>query len=247
MTEPTRREMLGTLGTLAAVGGWIGLPGDEALAQPAGGGGLATPKEYAFRPLPYAYDALEPHIDKETMQIHHDKHYAAYVKGVNDAIAGLAAARTAGKPEDLAKIRGLTDSLTFNGCGTALHDIFWTNMKHGGGGEPKGMLAQAIGRDFGSFAAFMAQFNETATKVQGSGWGILAWEPLSGRLITLGPEKHQNMTFFGCVPLLVVDVWEHAYYLKYKNMRADYVKAWGNVINWDNVAERLNMGMKLTA
>ncbi len=247
MSEPTRREMLGTLGTLAAVGGWIGLPGDEVLADQPAAGGVITPKEYTVVPLSYAYDALEPHIDKETMTLHHDKHYAAYVKGVNDAIAGLAAARQPGKPEDIAKMRGLTDSLTFNGSGAALHEIFWTNMKKDGGGEPKGMLAQYISRDFGSVAGFMAQFNELALKVQGSGWAILAWEPLSGRLITLAPEKHQNMTFFGCAPLMVLDVWEHAYYLKYKNMRADYIKAWGNVINWDNVADRLNKALKITA
>jgi Fe-Mn family superoxide dismutase len=245
MSQPTRREMLGTLGTMAAVGGWIGLSEDQALAQSASG--LPTPKEYVVVPLPYAYDALEPYIDKETMTLHHDKHYAGYVKGLNEAIAGLAAARKGDKPEDIARVRGLTDSLSFNGCGTALHEIFWTNMKKGGGGEPKGMLAQAIARDFGSFDAFMAQFNETALKVQASGWGILAWEPLSGRLITLGPEKHQNMTFFGCVPLMVLDVWEHAYYLKYQNRRGDYIKAWANVINWDNVADRLNRAMKLTA
>lgn len=245
MSQTTRREMLGTLGTLAVAGGWIGLNADESLAQAAGGGPAAV-KEYALPPLGYAPDALEPHIDKETMLLHHDKHHAAYVKGLNEAIAGLATARKGGTPEDLAKVRGLTDSLAFNGSGHLLHVIFWKGMKKGGGGQPKGELAQMIDRDFGNFAAFMAHFNTAAQTVQGSGWGILAWEPLSARLIVLGAEKHQNATMFGCVPLLCVDVWEHAYYLRYQNRRADYVKAFGNVIDWANVAERLNQAMKLT-
>lgn len=244
-TQPSRRQMLGTLGTLAAAGGWIGLTPDETLAQdtPAGQG---KPKEYALPPLPYAYDALEPHIDAQTMTLHHDKHHDAYVKGLNAAIAGLAAVRKGGTPEDLAKVRDLTDALAFNGSGHVLHVVFWTNMKKGGGGEPRGELSKIIERDFGNFAAFQAHFNTAAGRVQGGGWGILAWEPLSGRLIVLGAEKHQNLTMFGCVPLLVLDVWEHAYYLKYQNNRTAYVTAFWNVIDWANVSERLSMAMRLT-
>jgi Fe-Mn family superoxide dismutase len=137
--------------------------------------------------------------------------------------------------------------LSFNGSGHTLHTVFWANMKKGGGGEPSGALAQAMNRDFGSFSAFKAHFSTAATKVQASGWGILAWEPFSGRMIVLGAEKHQNLTMFGCVPLLVIDVWEHAYYLKYQNKRADYVTAFWNVVNWENVAERLSAASKLTA
>lgn len=245
-SQPSRRQMLGTLGTLAAAGGWIGLTPDESFAQdtPAGQG---MPKEYALPPLPYAYDALEPHIDAQTMTLHHDKHHDAYVKGLNAAIAGLAAARKGGSPEDLAKVRDLTDSLAFNGSGHVLHVVFWTNMKKGGGGEPRGELAKIIERDFGNFGGFQAQFNTASGRVQGSGWGILAWEPLSGRLIVLGAEKHQNLTMFGCVPLLVLDVWEHAYYLKYRNNRAAYVTAFWNVIDWANVSERLSMAMRLSS
>jgi len=244
VSKPTRRQMLGTLGTLATVGGWISLEDDALGLVPTTD--RDAPPEYSLPPLPYAADALEPHIDKETMQLHHGKHHAAYVKGLNDAITGLAAARGSDKPEDLARVRGLTDALAFNGSGHVLHVIFWNNMKKGGGGEPGGALARQISRDFGNFAAFMSHFNEAATKVQGSGWGILAWEPLAERLIVLAPEKHQNMTMFGCVPLLALDVWEHAYYLRYQNRRADYVQAFGKVINWDDVAQRLERAIKLT-
>ncbi|MFO0972040.1 MAG: superoxide dismutase [Phycisphaerae bacterium] len=242
MSNPSRREVIGTIGALATAGGWIGLSSDEALAAPPGGG---TPKEYTLPSLPYAVDALEPHIDARTLALHHDKHHAAYVKGLNEAIAGLAAVRHAGSPDELNKIRGLTDALAFNGSGHLLHCVFWTNMKKGGG-EPKGALSSMLSREFGTFASFKAHFGTAASKVQGGGWGILAWEPLSGRLIVLGAEKHQNLTMFGCVPLLVLDVWEHAYYLKYQNDRVAYVNAWWNVVNWDDVARRLDGAMKLS-
>jgi len=247
MTDVTRREALGALGTLAVAGGWIGLTADEAAAQPGGGPASAGggPKEYSLPPLPYEPDALEPHIDAQTMSLHHDKHHDAYVKGLNAAIAGLDAARKSGADADLAKLRDLTDSLAFNGSGHLLHCVFWTNMKKDGGGQPSGDLAKTIDRDFGGFDKFQAHFSTVAGKVQGAGWGILAWEPLSGRLLVLGAEKHQNLTLFGCVPLLVLDVWEHAYYLKYQNKRGDYVKAFWNVIDWDNVAERLSLAVRI--
>jgi len=252
MTQWNRREMLGTLGTLAATGGWIGLTADETIAQqnpPAGGSAAPTAgaKEYKLPPLPYPADALEPHIDAQTMTLHHDKHHAAYVKGLNDAIAKLDAVRQGGASSTgLDAIRELTDSLAFNGSGHVLHVVFWENMKKGGGGEPKGAAGKQITSDFGSFANFQAHFSTAAKRVQGSGWGILAWEPLSSRLIVLGAEKHQNLTMFGCVPLLVLDVWEHAYYLKYQNNRVGYVDAFWNVVNWDNVDARLSAAMKLT-
>lgn len=245
MSQCTRREMLGTLGTLAAAGGWIGLTAAESLASPheesAGG-----PRQYTLPPLPYDYDALEPHIDAQTMRLHHDRHHAGYVRGLNAALADLAAVRNDGSPEALARIRALTDALAFNGSGHLLHTVFWKNMKPGGGGEPSGDLARLIRRDFGGFDRFRTHFATAAKKVQGSGWGILAWEPLSRRLLVLGAEKHQNLTMWGCVPLLVIDVWEHAYYLKYQNNRGAYVEAFFNVINWDNVAERLEQAHELT-
>lgn len=248
--DPNRREMLGTLGTLAAAGGWIGLSANETMAQaggtpapaaaPSGAGGYTLP------PLPYSADALEPHIDAQTMTLHHDKHHAAYVKGLNDAIAKLATSREGGASSTgLDAIRDATDSLAFNGSGHVLHCVFWENMKKGGGSEPKGALATQINSDFGSFSNFQAHFSTMSKRVQASGWGILAFEPLSKRLIVLGAEKHQNLTMFGCVPLLALDVWEHAYYLKYQNNRAGYVDAFWNVINWDNVDARLATAKKL--
>jgi Fe-Mn family superoxide dismutase len=244
MAELSRREMLGSLGTLAVAGGWIGLTADETLAKGRGAGRASS--AYTLPPLGYDYDALEPHIDAQTMKLHHDKHHAGYVRGLNSALDGLAEVRNAGDAESLTKVRNLTDLLSFNGSGHVLHTVFWTNMKPDGGGEPGGALGRQIGRDFGSFSNFQAQFSEAAGTVQGSGWGILAWEPLAGRLLVFGAEKHQNRTVWGAVPLLVLDVWEHAYYLKYQNRRRDYVKAFWNVIDWDNVAGRLSRAMKLS-
>jgi len=252
MSTLNRREMLGTLGTLAAASGWITLNSGDAHAQekkgdhaaPAGDGAM-KPKEYVLPPLPYPYDALEPHIDAKTMELHHDKHHAGYVKGLNDALAKIDAARKSG--QGMEHLRALTDALAFNGSGHALHSIFWTNMKKGGGGEAKGAIGKQIETDFGAFDKFKTQFSDAAKTVQGSGWGILAWEPLGDRLIVLGAEKHDNLTVFGCVPILVLDVWEHAYYLKYQNNRGGYVDAWWNVVNWENVDSRLAVAMKLTA
>jgi len=247
MAKPNRREMLGALGTLATTGGWIGLTATETLAQ-NGGGSAGAPKEYTLPPLPYPADALEPTIDAQTMTLHHDKHHAAYVKGLNDAIAKLVDARKGGKDSaSLGEIRGATDALSFHGSGHVLHTIFWHNMKKDAGGMPKGEIGAAINRDFGNFGAFLAQFSQAAITVQGGGWGILAWEPLSGRLIVLSTEKHQNQTMYGCVPLLVLDVWEHAYYLKYQNKRADYVEAFWRLVDWENVDARLALARKLTA
>lgn len=192
--------------------------------------------EYVLPPLPYAYDALEPHIDAQTMRLHHDKHHAGYVKGLNASLAALKKARDAG---DYSLVQYYSGKVAFNGSGHILHSIFWTNMSPKGGGQPKGALAKAINRDFGSFAKFKAHFIAASTKVEGSGWGILAYEPMGRRLVVLQAEKHQNLTAWGVTPLLVLDVWEHAYYLKYQNRRGDYVKAFFNVINWKDVARRL--------
>ena len=244
-----RREMLERIGGLAALGGWVALAADQISPQAASGQAPkpagSDSKEYTLAPLPYGYDALEPHIDAQTMTLHHTKHHKSYVDGLNAALAGLDAARKSGTPEDMDRIRALTDALSFNGSGHALHTVFWSNMKKGGGGEPSGPLAQQIDRDFGNLKNFQANFSQAAARTQGSGWGVLAFEPLGNRLIVLSAEKHQNQTLAGCVPLLVLDVWEHAYYLKYQNKRAEYVAAFWNVVNWDNVADRAAMAMKL--
>jgi Fe-Mn family superoxide dismutase len=246
MADLNRRQMLGTLGTLAVAGGWIGLDANETVAAPLRRGSTAKPKEYILPPLGYDYDALEPHLAAKTMHLHHAKHHAGYVKGLNDAIAGLAAMRATGSVDAAAKVRDLTDRLAFNGSGHILHSVFWRSMSEKGGGQPTGTLASRIDRDFGSFDQMQAHFSAAAQKVQGSGWGILAWEPLSSRLLVLAAEKHQNWTMWGCVPLLVLDVWEHAYYLKYQNNRGRYISAFWNVVDWNNVAERLNRTPKTT-
>jgi superoxide dismutase, Fe-Mn family len=244
MSNLSRREALGSLGTLAVAGGWIGLSTDEAVASERS---VATLSPYTLPSLGYAYDALEPHIDAQTMELHHSKHHAGYVRGLNGALEQLDAARKSGSESALAQVRELTDSVSFNGSGHALHCVFWKNMKKNGGGEPKGSLARTIDRDFGSFSNFKAHFSRASATVQGSGWGILAYEPLGGRLIVSASEKHNNGTVWGVVPLLVLDVWEHAYYLKYQNQRGAYVNAFWNVIDWDNVGERLSLAMKLSS
>lgn len=185
-------------------------------------------------PLPYAYNALEPHIDEATMKLHHDIHHKGYVDGLNAAETKLAAAREAG---DFAAIKHLSRELAFHGSGHFLHVIFWENMGPGKGGAPKGKLADAINAKFGSFDKFKAQFSAAAGAVEGSGWALLV-KQANGALEILQSEKHQNLTQWGVKPLLVLDVWEHAYYLKYQNKRAAYVTAFWNVINWDDVSKR---------
>lgn len=185
--------------------------------------------------LPYAYDALEPHIDEQTMRLHHDIHHNGYVTGLNNAEEKLAEARDSGE-------FGLTKhwerEAAFHGSGHLLHTIFWTNMGPDGGGEPGGELSDAIKGDFGDFDKFKAHFSAAANQVEGSGWGILAYRPFDGKLVILQAEKHQNLTQWGVIPLLVIDVWEHAYYLKYQNKRPDYTAAFYNVINWSNIEDR---------
>jgi superoxide dismutase, Fe-Mn family len=188
-------------------------------------------------PLPYPYDALEPYIDEQTMRLHHDIHHLAYVKGLNTAEEKLAEARNSG---DFALVKHWSREAAFHGAGHLLHSIFWTNMTSAdrSTGTPSGELAQAMDRSFGGFEAFKAQFQAAANAVEGSGWSILAYRPSDESLIVLQAEKHQNLTQWDVVPLLVLDVWEHAYYLKYQNKRPEYVKNFINIINWDDVAER---------
>jgi len=188
-------------------------------------------------PLPYDYDALEPYVDAQTMHLHHDIHHAGYVKGLNNAEEKLAKAREAG---DFALIKHWSREAAFHGSGHLLHSIFWPNMIAASQAKaaPEGALAEAIDRDFGSFDAFEAQFQAAAGAVEGSGWGILAYRPDDGALVVLTAEKHQNLTQWGVIPLLVLDVWEHAYYLKYQNRRGEYVQNFFNIINWDDVAAR---------
>ncbi len=193
--------------------------------------------EYTLPSLPYAYDALEPHLDAATMEIHHSKHHAGYVKGLNTALSKLAEIRAGAA--DASLIKHWSRELSFHGSGHVNHSLFWTVMAPtslGGGGEPSGLLAQAISRDFGSFGAFSTHFQAAANAVEGSGWAWLVHEPTADRLLVLQGEKQQDMMLTGVTPLMGVDVWEHAYYLRYQNRRAEYVKAFMSVVNWTRVA-----------
>jgi Fe-Mn family superoxide dismutase len=180
---------------------------------------------------------LEPHIDEQTMRLHHDKHHLAYVNGLNTAEAKLAEARSTG---DFSLVQHWERQAAFHGAGHSLHSIFRPNMAaagNGGGGEPSGALAAKITEDFGSFEAFKKQFSAASAAVEGNGWGILAYRKADNKLVILTAENHQKLTQWVVTPLLVLDVWEHAYYLNYQNRRPDYVAAFFNVINWSNVAQ----------
>jgi Fe-Mn family superoxide dismutase len=194
---------------------------------------------YSVPPLPYAYDALEPHIDKATMEFHHDKHHQAYVDKVNAALDGtpLADAPIEDVLRDLGQVpddkRGAVKN---NGGGHYNHTMFWENMSPDGGGEPTGELAAAIDAAFGSFADFKAKMKETGVNQFGSGWAWLVWD--GSGLAVVGSANQDNPISNGQTPLLGVDVWEHAYYLNYQNRRPDYIDAWWNVVDWDRVGER---------
>ncbi len=193
--------------------------------------------EYVLPPLPYDYDALEPHIDEQTMRIHHDKHHAGYVRGLNNALEHLHKLRTGDGDPGL--IKHWSREVSFHGSGHVNHALFWHMMappSQGGGGSPEGRLADAIRRDFGSVDKLTWHFKAAAKAVEGSGWGWLVYEPLADRLLVIQGEKQQNLMMTGVVPLLGVDVWEHAYYLKYQNRRGDYLDAFMNVVNWPYVA-----------
>ncbi len=190
---------------------------------------------YSLPDLPYDYGALEPHISGQIMELHHDKHHAAYVAGANTALERLDESRS---KNDFGAITMLEKNLAFNTSGHVLHSVFWQNLSPNGGDKPTGELSQAIERDFGSFDNLVAQLSNATNTVQGSGWGALAYEPLSQRLIVQQVYDHQGNLVNGATPLLVIDAWEHAYYLQYKNVRADFVKAVWNLVNWNDVASR---------
>ena len=191
---------------------------------------------YTLPELPYDYAALEPHISAKIMELHHDKHHAAYVAGANAALQAMEAARESG---DHAAINLLEKNLAFNLGGHINHSIFWKNLSPDGGGKPEGDLAEAIKDSFGSFEKFQAQFTANALGIQGSGWSVLAWDSVSHRLVTFQLFDQQGNVPVGTIPLFQVDMWEHAFYLDYLNVKADYVKAVWNIANWQDVAERL--------
>ncbi len=187
--------------------------------------------KYILPELPYAYNALEPWMDEPTMRLHHDKHHAGYVRGVNKATEGIANALENG---DFSNVKHLERDLAFHGAGHILHTMFWNNMSPSKS-NPSPELKKYILRDFGSFETFKKYFKAASKSVEASGWGILGYQPHADKLVVLQSEKHQNLSQWITYPILVIDVWEHAYYLKYQNRRGDFIDAFFNVIDWDNV------------
>lgn len=198
---------------------------------------------YTLPELPYDYAALEPHISAKIMELHHDKHHAAYVAGANAALANLEAAREAG---DLSKINQFSKDLAFNLGGHTNHTVFWNNLSPNGGGRPEGELLAAIEDAFGTFEKFQAQFAAAATGIQGSGWAVLAYDSISGRLNIFQLFDQQANVPVAQTPIFMLDMWEHAFYLDYLNVKADYVKAIWNIVNWEDVSVRLATAMEAT-
>jgi len=197
------------------------------------------PVAHELPPLPYAFDALEPYIDKVTMEIHHGKHHAAYVNNLNKALEGQTQLQSLSLEALLASLDKVPENVRTavrnNGGGHCNHSMFWKIMKKGGGGEPSGELAAAIKSTFGSFADFKTKFAQAATTRFGSGW---AWLHIQdSRLVVESTANQDNPIMTGGKPVMGLDVWEHAYYLKYQNRRPDYIEAWWNVVNWDAIAE----------
>jgi len=201
--------------------------------------------QYELPKMPYAYDALEPHIDARTMEIHHTKHHQTYTTKLNDAL-GKCSSEIQNKDildilSDLSQVPDeLKKAINFNGGGYDNHKLFWDNMKPNGGGEPGGAVADAINSSFGSFADFKEKFSSTTAVIQGSGWGWLVYNKSSSKVEYAAMSNQDSPRTKGLVPLLGLDVWEHAYYLKYQNKRPDYIAAWWNVVNWDEVDNRLS-------
>jgi Fe-Mn family superoxide dismutase len=190
---------------------------------------------YTLPALEYDYGALEPRISGRIMELHHGKHHAAYVKNANEAVVRLEEARSTG---DYARLALLERTLAFNLSGHILHSIFWKNLSPKGGDKPDGDLGGGIQRDFGSFDSFRQQMTAAATSLMGSGWAGLTWEPLGGRLMITQIYDHQSNLSQGAVPLMVIDVWEHAYYLQYENQKAKYFDAIWHLWNWKDIARR---------
>lgn len=199
---------------------------------------------YALPELPYAYDALEPAIDEQTTRLHHDIHFNGYKNGLNNALDQLASARSSG---DFSTVQHWEGKLAFHGAGYMLHLVFFAGCAPAGATKPSRSLTKALDKDFGSLQQFKDHFSAASRTVEGSGWGILGYQPVGDRLLVLQAEKHQNRTQWGIIPLLALDVWEHAYYLNYQNRRGEYVDNFWSVVNWDRLAQRLEAAKALRA
>ena len=191
--------------------------------------------KYVLPDLSYDYGALEPNISGRIMELHHDKHHLAYVNGANTAIDALAEARD---KNDLSMVNKFQKDLAFNLAGHVNHTVFWRNMSPDGGDKPTGELAAAIDDFFGSYDAFRAHFTASALGIQGSGWSILVWDILGQKLLIEQLYDHQGNLSVGSIPLLMLDMWEHAFYLDYQNVKPEYVKAFWNIVNWADVQAR---------
>jgi Fe-Mn family superoxide dismutase len=196
---------------------------------------------YTLPDLPYDYSALEPFISGTIMELHHGKHHAAYVKNANSTLEQLDEAR--GK-DDFARLTALERALAFNLSGHILHSIFWRNLAQKGGGQPQGDLASAIEKDFGGFQRFRKQLTEVASTIMGSGWGALVWEPIGKRLLITQIYDHQSNLAQAGVPLMVVDAWEHAYYLQYENRKTEFFEAAWNLWNWRDISARYTSALQ---
>ena len=198
-------------------------------------------KKVELPPLPYEYDALEPVISKTIMTLHHDKHHLAYVNGANAALEKLEKFR---KGEMEIDVKATMRDLSFNMSGHVLHSIFWPNMKPNGGGNFGGKIADQIVADFGSFDAFKKEFSAAAKTCEGNGWAALTWHEETKQLLVVQLEKHNLNAIAGAKPLLVLDVWEHSFYLQYLNDKGSYVDNWWKVINWDDAEKRFQDSIK---
>ncbi len=201
-----------------------------------------APGQHELPPLGYSYSALEPYINREIMRLHHSKHHQSYVDGLNKAELMLQQARNT---NNFDLIKHWEREAAFHGSGHYLHTIFWEIMSPEGGGRPRRQLLQQLQKDFGSYEKFMMHFSQAAKKVEGVGWAILVWSPRSRKLEVLQAERHQLLTQWDTIPLLVLDVWEHAYYLQYKNERDPYVDNWWRIVYWPNVEKRFEAARML--
>ena len=198
--------------------------------------------QYILPDLDYDFGALEPHISGQIMELHHGKHHKAYVDKSNETLEKLEESRSS---KDFSRLAGLEKALAFNLSGHILHSVFWKNLAPKGGDAPTGDLARAITRDFGSFEAFKAQMTEVASTIMGSGWAALVWEPMAQRLLTCQIYDHQSNLSQAGIAVMVIDAWEHAYYLQYKNVKTEFFKAVWNLWNWDDVSARFAAAQKL--
>jgi Fe-Mn family superoxide dismutase len=190
---------------------------------------------YTLPELPYEHSALEPHYSAQVLELHHGKHHAAYVTGANATLDKLQAERD---QEDFGAINQLEKNLAFHVSGHVLHSLLWKNLSPHGGGEPQGELSSAIDEYFGTFGKFREQLTQAAMGIQGSGWGALAWEPVGKRLVVEQVYDHQGNIGNGTLPILVLDMWEHAFYLQFKNVKGDWVKNFWEIVNWEDVGTR---------